>query len=195
MGSCIHKLLELNFSMQQRSQEFNMRLFSYILLKYRWTLIPAFISTILNIIFTLYVGIKIDSKVTYILCIFNILLLFLAISLIFHAIETYLFNGFNAIYQYIDVKCLFIFGNCIIIPFFIIRILIIFVYLPQCSDSYIPSGFTSVTFIIIWELTSVPMLFSLGLIPCLLKYSYLLQYLLYCYLLDSVIRSNLFIII
>ena len=169
MGSCIHKLLELNFSMQQHSQEFNMRLFSYSLLKYRWTLIPAFISTILNIIFTLYVGIKIDSKVTYILCIFNILLLFLAINIIFHAIETYLYNGTDVNLHYINVNCSFIICNIIIIPFFIIRLLIIFVYLPQCSDSYIPSGFTPLTFIIIWELTSVPMLFSLGLIPCLLN--------------------------
>ena len=169
MGSCIHKLLELNFSMQQHSQEFNMRLFSYSLLKYRWTLIPAFISTILNIIFTLYVEIKIDSKVTYILCIFNILLLFLAINIIFHAIETYLYNGTDVNLHYINVNCSFIICNIIIIPFFIIRILIIFVYLPQCSDSYIPSGFTPLTFIIIWELTLVPMLFSLGLIPCLLN--------------------------
>ena len=169
MGSCIHKLLELNFSMQQHSQEFNMRLFSYILLKYRWTLIPAFISTILNIIFTLYVGIQIDSKVTYILCIFNILLLFLAIIIIFHAIETYLFNGYDDIFQYCEVVCSFTFSNIFIIPFFIIRLLIIFIYLPQCSDSYIPSGFTPLTFIIIWELISVPMLFSIGLIPCLLN--------------------------
>ena len=170
MGSCIHKLLELNFSMQQRSQEFNMRLFSYILLKYRWTLIPAFISTILNIIFTLYVGIQIDSKVTYILCIFNILLLFLVMIIIFFAITTYLFIRNDDIDQYCEVVVgLFTFSNIFIIPLFIIRLLIIFVYLPQCSDSYIPSGFTPLTFIIIWELTSVPLFFSLGLIPCLLN--------------------------
>ena len=169
MGSCIHKLLELNFSMQQRSQEFNMRLFSYSLLKYRWILIPAFISTILNIIFTLYVGIKIDSKVTYILCIFNIFLLILAISIIFVLIGIYLFNGYDNIYAYYNVVSFFTFSNYFIIPFFFIRLLIIFVYLPLCSDSYVPLGFTPVNFIIIWELISVPMRFSLGLIPCLLN--------------------------
>ena len=131
MGNIIHKLVEKTLTTQQHIYEFNLRLFIYIILRFSWLLLYIFMSIILDITFSIYLALKINSERTYILCIILILLLLIALYWIFTIIEKYYILNRLRLLQF---NCWFITCHISTFSYFIVKFIIIIVYLPESMD-------------------------------------------------------------
>ena len=122
-------------------------------------------SIILDTTFSIYLALKINSERTYILCIILIILLLIALYWIFTIIEKYYFLNRLRLLQF---NCWFITCHISTFSYFIVKFIIIFVYLPESMDNEDNFLISLIYFSIIWGLLSLPMLFYVGFIPCLL---------------------------
>ena len=170
MGDCFKRALEMTLSMQQYSQKYNMILFNYIFYKWKWGFVLCFFLTLLDLIISF--GFSIQETTRREPCILLVILtiyLITALCMMFIAISWILFY-----YKFYDGSIFvqfFAYNQFTIILYFVLKMLIIFIYIPDgyISSEYMDSLINQVHFQVIWGLISIPQLIKGGLLPCLIN--------------------------
>ena len=161
MGNRIQKLLERVLSLQQEIQMLSLQLFAYSIFRFKYLFIPTFLSTLVDLSISLYIALHSELKTLYILSIIVAILLFINLVMIYVIFDLIYFH------RIYDLECaiLFVFNYIYAIPFFIFKLLILFLCIPPSNFEYM-----SVIHIqIIWGLISLPYIFKMGVIPSCLN--------------------------
>ena len=170
MCLCIRQLVIKSLSAEAKIRKFCFKMACYTELKLQWICIPALCCIFLDLIISIYLASNFHPTGGYVISNILIHFQFIIISYFSAYLSSRIFDIFRQMANVTlsDSKIFFVFSNTICVPYLILKLLIVFIYIPQFS---IPNQFPTLTILqlqIFFGLLSIALFLWAGMIFCII---------------------------